>query len=348
MTGMSQKKTFWERNCGAIYSVLSSLILASTGVFVKKISSVSKTELAAFRVGGQYLFLLPYVLINYPEQVLPFHNWRIFRLLLGRGFFGITAMICFYNSFEYLPIGETSTLMFCSAVVLTLCCWLFLDEKVDVISWLMLSISVIGCILVARPTVVLNYVIKRLTEDTSTGNLTLQTNTTLIDYDELETEKLIIGVSYGLAACILAGITFTFVKAIGKDIHFTVTTYYYTLVGAVFLWPIVYFTGDFKIPKKTPDIYLLCTLPITGFIAQGLRTLALQNETAFLVSVYSSTQLLFAFSFDYMFYQLKPNPWSSTGACLILTSVLSAGYRNSRVAKRKQQLLDMQETVDRK
>ena len=238
--------------------------------------------------------------------------------------------------------------MFCSAVVLTLCCWLFLDEKVDVISWLMLSISVIGCILVARPTVVLNYVIKRLTEDTSTGNLTLQTNTTLIDYDELETEKLIIGVSYGLAACILAGITFTFVKAIGKDIHFTVTTYYYTLVGAVFLWPIVYFTGDFKIPKKTPDIYLLCTLPITGFIAQGLRTLALQNETAFLVSVYSSTQLLFAFSFDYMFYQLKPNPWSSTGACLILTSVLSAGYRNSRVAKRKQQLLDMQETVDRK
>merc|ERR1712038_307435 len=127
--------SFWQRNCGAIYSVLSSLVLASTGVFVKKITSVSKTELAAFRVGGQYIFLLPYVLINHPDQVLPFYNWKIFRLLLGRGFFGIIAMICFYNSFEYLSIGETSTLMFCSAVVLTVCCWIFLGEKVDAISW---------------------------------------------------------------------------------------------------------------------------------------------------------------------------------------------------------------------
>merc|ERR1712071_297772 len=113
MTSISQKKTFWERNCGAIYSVLSSLVLASTGVFVKKITSVSKTELAAFRVGGQYLFLLPYVLKNFKlREIFPLHDTWTLRLLVIRGFCGVIGVVTSFYAYEALPIGDVHTIMF--------------------------------------------------------------------------------------------------------------------------------------------------------------------------------------------------------------------------------------------
>merc|ERR1712223_1439438 len=110
--------SFWQRNCGAIYSVLSSLVLASTGVFVKKITSVSKTELAAFRVGGQYIFLLPYVLTHFKfHEIIPFNEPSTLRLLLARAFCGIIGVTSTYYAYSILPIGDVHTIQFTNTVL---------------------------------------------------------------------------------------------------------------------------------------------------------------------------------------------------------------------------------------
>ena len=90
-----------------------------------------------------FVYYPTFSLLKHRETLLPFTNPKLFLLLAGRGSFGICAMLCYYNSFQYLPIGDASTLMFCSSVVLSILSWFFLGETMDCIDGMLLSLSLI-------------------------------------------------------------------------------------------------------------------------------------------------------------------------------------------------------------
>ena len=99
------------------------------------------------------------------------------------------------------------------------------------------------------------------------------------------------------------------------------------------------------IPSKS-DLLILTVLVFSGFAAQGFRTLALQYDTAYIVSIYGSTQIFFAFAFDWLFFGKSPNVFSSVGACLIVGSVVLAALEKARVAReaKKKDEICMQST----
>ena len=104
-------------------------------------------------------------------------------------------------------------------------------------------------------TLLLNYIKDEYFTDENSSSLAANA-TSPVNQDLIETEKIIKGVSFGFAASFFAGISFTFIRALGKTVHFTIPTFYYALVGSTCLWPIVYLTNDFQIPKRSPDTYL--------------------------------------------------------------------------------------------
>lgn len=329
--GTDDVRTKWW--LGAFYTITSSFANALCSVIIKKMSSTS-VLIAACRVGGQYLFLMPYVAIVRYNEIIPVAEMHLMWLVLGRVFFGIAGLNCYFVAINRLPVGDASTLMFSSSIVLSVLCWLFLGENMSGFDMLMLVTSMAGCICVARPTLLLSQlhpIADIPLMDPGEGSLEM---TPLITARDLDTpEKLHdvrVGFAAGFGAMVCVGLAYTFVRAIGTRMHFTVTLFYYTTFGILTMWPYLYFSGTYEAPNRYPDLPLLGVLVMFGFTSQGLRTLALQHETAYMVSVYSSTQLLFAFLLDYFIFGVSAATTSIAGSVLIVISVCAAGYQKNK------------------
>lgn len=367
-------------NVGAIYTILSSLILSTTGLLIQWMKGrVGVVQMAAFRVGGQVVFLWPLVqFLGYKYKAdtapigsearsfdfLPLHDRKLLLKILVRATMGTAAMTCYYKSFTYLPIGDASCFMFANSIVVSLLAAKFLNETMTRYDSLLLFLSVIGCCAISQPIFLLNYFTGNLFNFSEPSNpcdpttmtnctslettnalgrnlnatdLNTQTNTSSKDPDEVV--ELMTGVMFGLATTVFAGLAFFFIRFIGKDIHFTTLSLHYALLGSIVLWPMAYINSGFKlIVPNQQDVLCLSFLVLSGFGAQGFRTLALQNEKAHIVSLYGSTQIFFSFMLEFIFFKKTPNLSSTIGALLICGSVVLSAIekgRKSRSAKKE-------------
>ena len=97
---------FWNAYKGVIFTIFSSLLLATTGIVVKTVRpEFPILQLAAFRVSGQILFIFPYVVFKQPHFIA-FYDKKLFWQLIGRGISGSTAMVFYYTALKYLNIGK--------------------------------------------------------------------------------------------------------------------------------------------------------------------------------------------------------------------------------------------------
>jgi len=317
MTSISQKKTFWERNCGAIYSVLSSLVLASTGVFVKKITSVSKTELAAFRVGGQYLFLLPYVLKNFKlREIFPLHDTWTLRLLVIRGFCGVIGVVTSFYAYEVLPIGDVHTIMFTNTVLGIAGAWLFLGEKLTKKDVFVFVSTLLGTLCVIRPKALLTWDSELIEEEFG-----------------ISMKQFLFGVGFTVACTITMTANMLIIRTITghridkkseQPIHWTVINFYFATIGCLVIHPICLIQNERVMQPTSSDIIFMVLTFAGGFAAQIFRVLALTNTSIFKVSVAGTTFLLFGFAFDYLFFNKVPGGLSIIGCVIIVTSVMTS------------------------
>ena len=254
----SRSLSFFLTNRGAIYSIISSFILSTTGIFIKKTENVPILQLAAFRTGGQVIILWPIVLffshkyanfgrskkLPQPDPFKPEFNWFPFYKLpltlkiVCRAIFGSTAMTCYYKSITYLPIGDASCFLFSNSIVATLLAAKVMKEKMSKRDVLLLLMSIFGCVFVAQPRVLINYLSSSSNQvssnqTTSMGivplsrenqNLSSQSvsEMSLEDGNENEkTMKIVLGVMYGVITTLMAGSAFFFIRWIGQELHFT-------------------------------------------------------------------------------------------------------------------------------
>lgn len=304
----------WNNYKGIVFTIISSFLLATTGIIIKIVRpEFPILQLAAYRVSGQVLFILPYV-IFYQPHFFPFYNKKLFLQLLGRGFSGSTAMVFYYTALKYLNIGDASSIFYAHTTLVSVFACCFLGEVLDVVDLLLLVISLSGCVCVSQPKTLLDLVNGKPTN--------------------ADDKVFLTGVGSALVALVLAATAFTFIKAIGKKVHFTVINFWYSIAGTLMLNIYVFiFSGGPYIFPDYRDLTALTFIIFSGFGAQGFRTLALQNESAFIVSVTGSTQIFFAFLFDYCIFSKTPNKWTIFGVLLIIGSVVTGVFKKKRNSK---------------
>ncbi|KAJ8939343.1 hypothetical protein NQ318_005704 [Aromia moschata] len=112
-----------------------------------------------------------------------------------------------------------------------------------------------------------------------------------------------------------------------KGIHFSVIM---TNFGAFALFQCVlvtYLIGALCLPACGADRYLIVALALFSFLGQILLTLALQMEQAGPVAIARSSDIVFAFVWQVLFFDEIPNKYSIGGAVLVMSSVLLTGLR---------------------
>jgi len=209
-------------------------------------------------------------------------------------------MVCVYQAYARFPMGDTSAISNSNVVWTSLIAYVVLKEKLHWLDLVAIPLTIVGILFFAQPSFIFG----------ANDN----------------TEFSTLGLVFSLASAVLAASCFNIIRKIGKDVHFTVTVMYYSIMGAVITGLIVYATTGFHLPCRSELGYLIYIGP-NGIIGQSCLTMALQREKAGRVAIARTSQIFFAFLIQVYVIGEATNLWSIVGAILVFCSSLIVGIR---------------------
>ncbi|KAK0447407.1 uncharacterized protein EV420DRAFT_1568641 [Desarmillaria tabescens] len=309
-------------NLGLLLVTLSQLLLSGVNVAVKTLNGIDPPvgtfELIVVRMAITYLCSVGYMISAGVND--PFLGPKGVRLLLVfRGFSGFFGLFGTYFCLKYLSLSDVTVLSFLAPFCTGISGAIFLKEKYNYREALAGLSSLVGVVLIARPT----FIFGHLGEDSDLGPISEGVPLS----EELQTvvtshERLI---AVGVALIGVLGSTgaYTSLCAIGKRAHplhalasFSAQS---VIVGSIGM---ILMRAPVVIPTRLSWGALLAVIGFLGFFAQVALTMGLQRETAGRGTIAIYTQIIFASFAERIFFHSTPQVLSVLGTIIILSSAL--------------------------
>lgn len=135
---------------GIVLATISSLFFSLCSVIVKWMVNVDPMELAVCRFVGVLIPTIPIIILR-NENVFP--QGRRLMLIL-RSFFGTTGLMMSFYAFRYMPLGDASVIVFSVPVFVAIFAYIFLKEPCGLFNVVTIVLTLIGVVLITRPTFV--------------------------------------------------------------------------------------------------------------------------------------------------------------------------------------------------
>lgn len=272
---------------GIRYMVIGAFFFSLMSLFVKLVGQrVPSQEIVLVR--GLSNVLITYLMLRHAR--IPIWGSRPVVLAL-RGLLGFAALSCFYYALVHLPLADATVLQYTNPVWTALLAGWLLGERIRLRESALVLASLIGVVLIARPSFVFGGV-PRL--------------------DLLAVAVALIGSMFSASAYVT-------VRKLGRTEHPLVIVFYFTLVTVPGSIPGV--IADAVWPTPLEWVFLLGV----GLTAQGGQvylTRGLQLEPAGRATAVGYVQIVFAAVWGAMFFGELPDEWTVAGAMVILASTL--------------------------
>jgi drug/metabolite transporter (DMT)-like permease len=216
-------------------------------------------------------------------------------MLMLRGLFGFTSLSCLYYAVVHLPLADATVLQYTNPVWTALLAAWLLDERMRPAEVVLVLGSLLGVVVMARPSFIFG---------AGTARLDL------------------VAVGVALVGSTMSASAYVTVRKLSRTEHPLTIVYYFTLVtvpaaipGTVAraLWP-------------TPwEWLLLLGVGITAQFGQVYLTRGLQLEPAGRATAAGYMQVVFAAALGAIFFHELPDAWVLAGAGIILGSTLLLG-----------------------
>ena len=127
--------------------LISALIGALNGAVAKYLSAyMDPVQIVFYRnLLGMLIILYSFKRFNVKVDMTKLH------LLLLRGIFGATAMVLFFYTIAFIPLGEAVVLNKTSPFFVTIIAYYLLKEKIDLKTFFALFIGFIGIVFITKP-----------------------------------------------------------------------------------------------------------------------------------------------------------------------------------------------------
>lgn len=287
---------------GLILATLSSLFFSLCSVIVKWMTDIDPMALAAYRYLGVLLPAIPIVIYR-QEKVFP-KGKRI--MLLLRSFTGTAALMLSFYAFRHMPLADASVIVFSVPVFTGIFARMFLKEPCGLFNVFSVILTLIGVIFITRPPVLFGNTIDSLGDNGQRPEMW--------------------GAVAAFSATLFGANAYVLLRAL-KGIHFSVIMTNFGCFALVQCVLVTVLIGALCLPSCGMDRYLIVGLALFSFLGQILLTLALQMEQAGPVAIARSSDIVFAFIWQVLFFNEIPNKFSIGGAILVMSSVLLTGLR---------------------
>lgn len=291
---------------GLFLALVSGIGIATCSFLKEIMPHVHPSFLVPASACVQLAFFLPFVIKNkYPLFGVNGEKSALFQ----RGFFGYCAFICTYTALDFISLGDMSAIVFSAPVFVSIFGYFILKEPCGLFQVGTIIVVLSGVFLISRP----SFLFGSLEEDVSS------------------TRDRITGVIISFGGCLSMAYTFVSLRRLKNTPTPAVISFFSLfciLAGSLTMNLWSYLEGRLLgLPKGTEWILVLCH-GMSGVLAQLCFVMALKLESAGLVSVIRTIDIVAAFFFQAVFLT-QPIEWTSIlGAVIICTTcVVVAGKR---------------------
>ncbi|MCR9246114.1 MAG: DMT family transporter [bacterium] len=227
-------------------------------------------------------------------------------LLILRGVFGSTALICFYAAVDNLPLAEATVIHQTSPLFTALVAAWLLRERLEGSVLVATVLCLTGVVLIAQPHQLFG-------EPAPDGD-----GATALDWRF---------VGIGLLGSFLSAFAYTTVRRLGRSVHPLRVVLYFPIVTVLIAAPFAF--RDWVWPSATGWV-LLVAIGIVTQLGQLALTRGLSRAPAGRAMAVGYLQIALATIVGAIVFRAVPNGWSTAGMALIVVGLLG----NARTFRR--------------
>lgn len=270
---------------------ISSFAFSLMHLCVKALPNIPVFELVFFR---SFISLL----ISFTS--LKSKNIPIFgvnkKILLIRGFIGVTALTLFFNTLQNIPLASAVTIQYLSPIFTALFAVWILKERMKKIQWVFFAMAFLGV-----------FILKGF--DTS-GQLSY------------------FYISIGLISACLSGVAYNCIRLLRKTEHPLVVVFYFPLVATPIMAVLSFFNW---VQPQGIDWFYLLLLGILTQVAQIYMTKGIQSDSAGNIMIFKYIGVLFALIYGYLFFGETYSFLSILGIFTLILGVLLNMFFKDRI-----------------
>jgi drug/metabolite transporter (DMT)-like permease len=330
-------KRWWDRNQGLVLVTLSqafgALMNVTTRLLETEASAIGPFQVLFARMSLTTCFCLTWMWWQkVPDSPLGPKGVR--KLLVARGLTGFFGIWGLYYSLQYLAVADAIVLTFLAPALASYGCYLFLREPFPLSAQYASLISLVGVVLIARPTTFFSS--SDASDPSMTTDVTGVTNSTATynaGMPSATPSERLHAVGAAMLGVLGSAGAFTALRCIGKRAHVVISVNYFaawcTIVSTFTLTlaqPLhLSTTLHFALPSNVRQWSMLVFLGICGFFTQLLLTKGLAvggKVNSARATNMTYTHMLFALALDKLIFGQSPGWWSLAGSGLILGSAI--------------------------
>jgi drug/metabolite transporter (DMT)-like permease len=212
------------------------------------------------------------------------------RLLVLRGLLGYGALTCFYFALVKLPLADATVLQYTNPAWAAVFAIFVLGERMRGREVASLALSLLGVILVARPTFLFGAA-------SALPPLT---------------------VAIGLCGAVFSASAYVVVRMLGGE-HYLIVIFYFAVVSSLASAPFALLHGVMPTPW---EVVLLIGVGLTTHMGQVYITKGLYLERTGRATATTLVQIVFAALWGLLVFGTVPSPLAVAGAGLVIAGVL--------------------------
>lgn len=221
---------------------------------------------------------------------------------------GCLGLCLSFYAFRYMNLADASVIIFSMPIFVAIFARIFLKEPCGLFHVITIILTLLGVVLIAKPPILFSDPNKN-------------------DDGFTEENYNVYGPISALGSTIFGANAITLLRAL-KGLHFSVVMTNFGFFSTIYTLLILFYLKDLCWPACGRDRWLILAIAIFSFGGQILLTLALQIENAGPVSIGRSTDIVFAFIWQVLFFKESIlNFYSLMGAFLVISCVFLNGFR---------------------
>ena len=277
----------------AIYMLTAVFLVSLTSILVKWLSpKYSVTEIIFFRNAIAIVMCWGVLSKKRIKYTTSHFKWHFLHAFLG-----LSAMYFFYTALSKLPIADVTATLFSVPLFVIIFSSILLKEIVDLKCWSFVLVGLIGALMVVH------------------------SSSSVFQLSSV----------FALLSAIFTALALITIRYIGRYENSITTTFFYTLITSVALFPILPLHW---ISPGGYELLLLILLGIGDCLGQLLMTQSYRDAPSYLVAPLGYTSLIWTVFFGYVIWSEMPKITSFIGIFLIIVSTLYIiGYQTKKADK---------------
>mmetsp|Transcript_69471 Transcript_69471/g.151202 ORF Transcript_69471/g.151202 Transcript_69471/m.151202 type:complete len:343 (+) Transcript_69471:113-1141(+) len=278
-----------QKSLGLVAMLGSSFFFSIMALLVKVLTRFKAFELVFWRSVFMTMITTSICLKN---GLRPFGRSGERGVLVLRGVAGFLFMASYYAALQILPLSDAVVIAYTSPVITAIAAVILLGEKMSPLDVIGSLLCMVGVVLVAKPSFVMQF------------------------FGEEVEELPFNGVMGALGAALFSTSVYILLR-FAKKIEPMVATNYFAMIGIV-LSPMAGYAAEEKFVIPTGlEWLLLVLLAVLSVVGQNLMNIGLALETAGKATAMNYTQVVFSYAYQLVLLHEASDMQSVIGAALI-------------------------------